>query len=111
MAHAFGDDAEVEFKVHPGNETSQILCPTYPRVPSLILWEESPQVRPEYARIKSEEKRQKKLPAGRPEVNLSESDWVVVDEADGADVLFGTPGSVSKFLPFSCFASNRPRLH
>ena len=42
--------------------------------------------------VKSEGKRQKKLPVGRPEVNLSEIEWVVVDEAD---ILFGTPASVS----------------
>ena len=42
--------------------------------------------------VKSEEKREKKLSVGRPEVNLSEIEWVVFDEAD---VLFGMPASVS----------------
>ena len=47
--------------------------------------------------VKSEENLQKKLPVGRPEVNLSEIEWAVVYEAD---VPFGTPASVSICLPF-----------
>jgi hypothetical protein len=39
----------------------------------------------------------------RAEVNLSEIEWVVIDEAD---VLFGTSVSVSICLPFYIFASN-----
>jgi len=89
MAHAFGgNDAEGEFEVHPGNGTSHtldVLVGTPPTVLGMVRggrWDKES--------VKTEEKRQKKLPAGPPEVNLSEIEWVVVDEAD---VLFGTPAS------------------
>ena len=81
MAHAFGgDDAEGEFKVRPGNGTNQtldVLVGTPPTVLGMVRggrWDKES--------VKSKEKRQKKLPAGRPEVNFSEIEWVVVDEAD-----------------------------
>jgi ATP-dependent RNA helicase MRH4, mitochondrial len=94
MAHAFGgDDAEGEFEVHPGNgasHTLDVLVGTPPTVLGMVRggrWDK------EFLK-----KRQKKLPAGRPEVNLSEIEWVVVDEAD---VLFGMSASVYINLPFS----------
>ena len=94
MAHTFGDDAEGEFEVRPGNGTSHtldVLVGTPPTVLGMVRggrWDKES--------VKSKEKRQK-LPAGRPEVNLSGIEWVVVDEAD---VLFGTLASVSIYLPF-----------
>jgi ATP-dependent RNA helicase MRH4 len=107
MAHAFGgDDVQGEFEVRSGNGTGHtldVLVGTPPTVLGMVRggrWDKES--------IKSGEKRQKKLLAGRPEVNLSEIEWVVVDEAD---VLFGTPTSVSICLPLLYFASNRPRLH
>jgi ATP-dependent RNA helicase MRH4, mitochondrial len=107
MAHAFGgDEAEGEFEVSPGNGTGHtldVLVGTPPTVLGMVRggrWDK--------ASVKSEEKRQKKLPAGRPEVNLSEIEWVVVDEAD---VLFGTSTSVSICPSFLYMSSNRPRLH
>jgi ATP-dependent RNA helicase MRH4 len=106
MARAFGgDDPEGEFKVSPGNGTSHtldVLVGTPPTVLGMVRggrWDK--------VSIKSEEKRQKKLHADRPEVSLSEIEWVVVDEAD---VLFGAPASTFISL-FLIFASNRPRLH
>jgi hypothetical protein len=39
-----------------------MLCPTYPRVPSLIPWEESPQVRPEYGLSRSQDSPRTRLP-------------------------------------------------
>lgn len=81
MAHAFErDDTEGEFEVRPGNGSSHtldVLVATPPTVLGMVRggrWDKES--------VKSEEKRQKKLPAGRPEVNLSEIEWVVVDEAD-----------------------------
>jgi ATP-dependent RNA helicase MRH4 len=97
MAHGFGgDDAEGEFEVRPGNGTGHtldVLVGTPPTVLGMVRggrWDKES--------VKSEGKRQKKVPASRPEVSLSEIEWVVVDEAD---VLFGTPDSVSICLPFS----------
>jgi len=94
MAHTFGgDDAEGEFEVRPGNGTSHtldVLVGTPPTVLGMVRggrWDKEA--------VKSEGKRQKKFPARRPEVSLSEIEWVVVDEAD---VLFGTPPSVSTCL-------------
>jgi ATP-dependent RNA helicase MRH4 len=95
MAHSFkGEDAEGEFEVRPGNGTGHtldVLVGTPPTVLGMVRggrWDKES--------IKSKGKRQK-LPAGRPEVNLSEIEWVVVDEAD---VLFGMSTSVFICLPF-----------
>ena len=89
MALAFeGDDAEGEFEVRPGNGTNHtldVLVGTPPTVLGMVRggrWDKES--------VKNVEKRQKRLPVDRPEVNLSEIEWVVVDEAD---VLFGTPTS------------------
>ena len=96
MAHAFGgDDAEGEFEVRPGNGTCRaldVLVGTPPTVLGMVRggrWDKES--------VKSQGKQRKKLPSGRPEVNLSGIEWVIVDEAD---VLFGTPASVSIFHPF-----------
>jgi ATP-dependent RNA helicase MRH4, mitochondrial len=89
MAHAFDvDDAEGEFEVRSGSRTSptlDLLVGTPPTVLGMVRggrWDKEA--------AKYEGKRQKKLPVGRPEVNLSGIEWVVVDEAD---VLFGTHAS------------------
>jgi hypothetical protein len=89
MAHALGgDDVEGQFEVRPGNGTSHtldVLVGTPPTVLGMVrggMWDKES--------VKSEERRQKKIPASRPEANLSEIEWVVVDKAD---VLLGTPAS------------------
>ncbi|KAI0280873.1 P-loop containing nucleoside triphosphate hydrolase protein [Russula aff. rugulosa BPL654] len=81
MAHVFGgDDAEGEFEVRSGNGTSHTLDVLVGTPPTLLgmvhggRWDKES--------VKSEGKRQRNLPAGRPEVNLSKIEWVVVDEAD-----------------------------
>ena len=96
MAHAFGgDNPEGEFEVRPGSgagHTLDILVGTPPTVLGMVRggrWDKES--------VKSEGKRQRKLLGGRPEVNLSEIEWVVVDEAD---VLFGTPALFSICIPF-----------
>jgi ATP-dependent RNA helicase MRH4 len=89
MSNAFdGDDAEGEFEVRPGsgtNHTLDVLVGTPPTVLGMTRggrWDKT------FA--KSEDKRQKKWSVGRPDVNFSGIEWVVVDEAD---VLFGTHAS------------------
>lgn len=94
MAHAFkGDDAEGEFEVSPGNGTGHtldVLVGTPPTILGMVhggRWDKQS--------VKSGGK--KRLPAGQPEVNLSEIEWVVVDEAD---VLFGELASLSLYSYF-----------
>jgi ATP-dependent RNA helicase MRH4 len=95
MANAFdGDDAEGEFEVRPGSGSGHsldVLVGTPPTVLGMIRggrWDKNS--------AKSEEKRPKRSSVG---LNLSEIEWVVVDEAD---VLFGTHArqSIHIFLFF-----------
>ena len=92
MANVFvGDDTGGEFEVRPGSETNYALD-VLVGTPSKLLgmargngWDK------EFT--EGEEVRQKKWSVGRPEVTLSEVEWVIVDEAD---VLFGARSS--KFI-------------
>ena len=95
MANAFdGDDAEGEFEVRPGSGSGHsldVLVGTPPTVLGMIRggrWDKNS--------AKSEDKRPKRSSVG---LNLSEIEWVVVDEAD---VLFGTHArqSIHIFLFF-----------
>jgi ATP-dependent RNA helicase MRH4, mitochondrial len=98
MANASdGDDMEGEFEVHPGSETSHALD-VLVGTPSKLLgmargsgWDK------EFA--ESEETLQKKWHVGRPEITLSEIEWVIVDEAD---VLFGACSAkfIQRVSPF-----------
>jgi ATP-dependent RNA helicase MRH4, mitochondrial len=83
-----GDDMEGEFEVRPGSDTSHALD-VLVGTPSKLLgmargngWDK------EFA--EGEETRRKKWRVGRPEITLSEIEWVIVDEAD---VLFGARSS------------------
>ncbi|KAH9958070.1 P-loop containing nucleoside triphosphate hydrolase protein [Russula dissimulans] len=81
MANAFdGDEAQGEFEVRPGSETDHtldVLVGTPARVLRMARgsgWDKE--------LAGNEEARRKKWIVGRPEINLSEIEWVVVDEAD-----------------------------
>jgi ATP-dependent RNA helicase MRH4 len=89
MSNAFdGDGMEGEFEVRPGSGTGHTLD-VLVGTPSTVLamtrggrWDKNSTV--------NKERRQNKWSVGRPEVNFSGIEWVVVDEAD---VLFGTHAS------------------
>ncbi len=97
MAHAFDDDdAEGEFEVSPGSGTGHTLDVLVGTPPTILGMVRGGKWGKESAN--SEEKRAKKMSVGRrPEVNLSEIEWVVVDEAD---VLFGM-----QHMPQSLYSS------
>lgn len=85
MANAFdGDHGGGEFEVCPGREAAyalDVLVGTPSKLLSMARgsgWDKES--------TEDEEARQKKWVVGRPEVTLSEIEWVIVDEAD---VLFG----------------------
>jgi ATP-dependent RNA helicase MRH4 len=85
MSNVFdGDDAEGEFEVRPGSGTSHTLDVLVGTPPTVLRMTRGGRWDKNFA--KSEEKRPKRS-VGHPEVNFSEIEWVVVDEAD---VLFGT---------------------
>ena len=85
MANTFaGDDAEGKFELRPGSGTGHAVD-VFVGTPSKLLemargngWDK------EFA--EGEEAHRQKWVVGRPEISLSDVEWVVVDEAD---VLFG----------------------
>jgi ATP-dependent RNA helicase MRH4 len=89
MANAFdGDHGGGEFEVCPGSETAHaldVLVATPRKLLSIARgngWDKK--------FTEDEEARRKKWVVGRPEVTLSDVEWVIVDEAD---VLFGAHSS------------------
>ena len=104
MANVFdSNDTEGEFDVRPGSGTGHsldVLVGTPPTVLGLIRggrWDKNS--------AKSEGKRPKRLSVG---LNLSQIEWIVVDEAD---VLFGTHSRQAIHVYLFFIYVNRSRLH
>jgi len=89
MANAFdGDHGGGEFEVCPGSETAYALDVLVGTPSKLLSMARGNGWNKEFN--EDEEARRKKWVVGRPEVTLSEVEWVIVDEAD---VLFGACSS------------------
>jgi ATP-dependent RNA helicase MRH4, mitochondrial len=95
MANAFdGGHGGGEFEVRPGSETSYALDVLVGTPSKLLSMARGSGWDKEFA--EDEEARRKKWVVGRPEVALSEVEWVIVDEAD---VLFGAYSSKLSIEP------------
>ena len=107
MANTFaGEDAEGEFQVRPGGGAGHavdMLVGTPSKLLEMVRgngWDK------EFG--EGEEARRRKWVVGRPEVSLSDVEWVVVDEAD---VLFGAHTYTPAILQSVSDLHHRPRLH
>jgi len=97
MANGFdGDEAEGEFEVRPGSGTGHDLDVLVGTPASILRMARGSRWNKKLSG--NEEARRKKWTVGRPEIGLSEIEWVVVDEAD---ILFGTCLAVKVQDPIS----------
>ena len=84
MANAFTGDADGEFEVRPGSGAGHPVDMLVGTPSKLLEMARGNGWNKEFG--EGEEARRMKWVVGRPEINLSDVEWVVVDEAD---VLFG----------------------
>ncbi|KAI9437273.1 P-loop containing nucleoside triphosphate hydrolase protein [Lactarius indigo] len=81
MSNTFsGDDAEGEFEVRPGGGAGHVVDVLVGTPSKLLEMARGNGWNKEFA--EGEEARRRKWVVGRPEVSLSDVEWVVVDEAD-----------------------------
>ena len=105
MANTFdGDHVGGEFEVRPGSETAYALDVLVGTPRNLLSMARGNGWDKQFT--KDEEARRKDWVVGRPEVTLSEVEWVIIDEAD---VLFGARSSKPIYwTPFLTYTKQTP---